>query len=67
MQQCKVNLIMKNDATFYIYLDFFSQVFEAEKMTGKFGYYHKKCFKCLKCKRPLDYQSLSEGDTHNMF
>ena len=37
------------------------QVFEAEKMTGKYGYYHKKCFKCLKCKRPLDYQTLSEG------
>ena len=65
LQQFKVNPIMKND--FYIYLDFFSQVFEAEKMTGKFGYYHKKCFKCLKCKRPLDYQSLSEGDKHNMF
>jgi hypothetical protein len=37
------------------------QVFEAEKMTGKYGYYHKKCFKCIKCKRPLDYQTLSEG------
>ena len=24
------------------------KVFEAEKWTGKFGIYHKKCFKCFK-------------------
>ena len=43
------------------------KVFEAEKMTGKFGAYHKKCFKCLKCKRPLDYQTLSEGPDSEVY
>jgi len=43
------------------------KVFEAEKMTGKFGYYHKKCFKCLKCKRPLDYQMLCEGPDNEVY
>jgi len=43
------------------------KVFEAEKMTGKYGYYHKKCFKCMKCKRPLDYQTLSEGPDNEVY
>merc|ERR1712088_388907 len=34
------------------------KVFEAEKMTGKYGAYHRQCFKCMKCKRPLDYPTL---------
>lgn len=43
------------------------KVFEAEKMTGKYGLYHKKCFKCLKCKRSLDYQMLSEGPDNEVY
>ena len=43
------------------------KVFEAEKMTGKCGYYHKKCFKCATCKRPLDYQLLSEGPDKEIY
>jgi len=43
------------------------KVFEAEKMTGKYGCYHKKCFKCLKCKRPLDYATLSEGPDNEVY
>ena len=43
------------------------QVFEAEKMTGKFGYYHKKCFKCFKCRRPLDYNNLAEGPDSEIY
>ena len=43
------------------------KVFEAEKMTGKFGAYHRQCFKCMKCKRPLDYQSLSEGPDQDVY
>ena len=39
-----------------------SQVFEAEKMTGKLGVYHRQCFKCSKCRRPLDYASLAEAE-----
>ena len=43
------------------------KVFEAEKMTGKYGAYHKKCFKCQKCKRPLDYATLSEGPDSEVY
>ena len=31
-------------------------------MTGKLGIYHKQCFKCSKCRRPLDYGSLAEAE-----
>jgi len=43
------------------------KVFEAEKMTGKWGSYHRKCFKCMKCKRPLDYATLSEGPDNEVY
>ena len=36
-------------------------------MTGKYGLYHKKCFKCFKCKRPLDYNSLTEGPDSEVY
>ena len=42
-------------------------MFEAEKMTGKWGSYHRKCFKCMKCKRPLDYATLSEGPDNEVY
>jgi hypothetical protein len=37
------------------------KVFEAEKMSTKRGFYHKKCFSCAKCKTSLDYFALLEG------
>merc|ERR1719219_2994160 len=43
------------------------KVFEAEKMTGKYGAYHRQCFKCMKCKRPLDYQTLAEGPDNDIY
>jgi len=43
------------------------KVFEAEKMTGKYGSYHRQCFKCMKCKRPLDYQTLAEGPDNDIY
>ena len=36
-------------------------------MTGKWGSYHRKCFKCMKCKRPLDYATLSEGPDNEVY
>jgi hypothetical protein len=37
------------------------QVFEAEKMNSKKGFYHKKCFSCIKCKAQVDYFNAIEG------
>ena len=28
---------------------------------------HQKCFKCSKCKRPLDYGSLAEGPDNQLY
>ena len=50
-----------------VQLSVYLQVFEAEKMTGKYGIYHQKCFKCSKCKRPLDYGSLAEGPDNQLY
>ncbi|TRY73464.1 hypothetical protein TCAL_02229 [Tigriopus californicus] len=43
------------------------KVFEAEKMIGKTGPYHKRCFFCKTCKRTLDYQihQLEPGNVTN--
>jgi len=41
--------------------DYHLQVFEAEKMNSKKGFYHKKCFSCIKCKAQTDYFNAIEG------
>ena len=33
---------------------FRSQIFETERIASKKAFWHKKCFCCFKCKRPLD-------------
>lgn len=43
------------------------KVFEAEKMIGKTGPYHKRCFYCKTCKRTLDYQMYSEGPDGDIY
>ena len=42
-------------------LQIINQVFEAEKMNSKKGFYHKKCFSCIKCKVQTDYFNAIEG------
>ena len=37
------------------------KVFEAEKMSMKSGHYHKKCFSCFECRRPMDYSLATDG------
>ena len=37
------------------------KVFEAEKMKMKNGCYHKKCFTCIECHRPMDYSLAVDG------
>ena len=32
----------------------------------RYGSYHRQCFKCMKCKRPLDYQMLAEGPDNDV-
>ena len=36
-------------------------------MTAKTGFYHKKCFTCIKCKRALDYQLCTEGPDNELY
>ena len=43
------------------------QVFEAEKMITKRGWYHKKCFACCKCKTQLDYFNCIEGPDDDIY
>jgi hypothetical protein len=43
------------------------KVFEAEKMTTKSSLYHRQCFTCGNCKRPLDYQMCAEGPDNNIY
>ena len=43
------------------------KVFEAEKMTTKRGFYHKKCFTCGNCKRALDYQLCTEAPDNDIY
>ena len=48
-------------AVYSVFNYFFYQVFEAEKMNSKKGFYHKKCFSCIKCKTQTDYFNAIEG------
>jgi len=43
------------------------KVFEAEKMTTKRGFYHKKCFACIKCKGCLNYSNAIEGPDDEVY
>jgi len=43
------------------------KVFEAEKMNSKKGFYHKKCFSCIKCKAQTDYFNAIEGPDDEIY
>ncbi|CAB4062558.1 unnamed protein product [Lepeophtheirus salmonis] len=43
------------------------KVFEAEKMNAKTGSYHRRCFTCFHCKRPLDYQLCAHGPDDEIY
>lgn len=34
------------------------KVFEAEKMMSRTGVYHKRCFSCNACQKPIDYTNM---------
>lgn len=42
-------------------------VYEAEKITVKDDFYHKKCLTCKKCARALDSLSLSVAPDANVY
>jgi len=43
------------------------KVFEAEKMSTKRGFYHKKCFSCIKCKSQVGYFNAIEGPDDEVY
>lgn len=43
------------------------KVFEAEKMKMKSGCYHKKCFSCIECCRPLNYSLATDGPNLQLY
>jgi hypothetical protein len=43
------------------------KVFEAEKMSTKRGFYHKKCFSCIKCKTQVGYFNAIEGPDDEVY
>ena len=46
---------------------FIGQVFHAEKMLSKENVFHKKCFTCLECKRPLDSTLCNDSPDGEIF
>jgi len=43
------------------------KVFDAEKMSMRSGQYHKKCFSCFECKRPLDYSIATDSPSNEVY
>merc|ERR1739846_216271 len=43
------------------------KVFEAEKMSTKRGFYHKKCFACIKCRTQVGYFNAIEGPDDEVY
>ena len=43
------------------------KVFDAERMSMRSGQYHKKCFSCFECKRPLDYSTATDSPHNEVY
>ena len=43
------------------------KVFDAERMSMKSGQFHKKCFSCFECRRPLDYTTAADSALGEVF
>lgn len=43
------------------------KVFHAEQMFSRTGVYHKKCFSCKNCQRPLDSVSVCDGPDKDIY
>ena len=50
-----------------LFFQFIGQVFHAEKMLSKENVFHKKCFTCLECKRPLDSTLCNDSPDGEIF
>ena len=43
------------------------KVFDAERMSMKCGQFHKNCFSCSECSRPLDYTTATDSSVGEIF
>ena len=62
---------MQDTNKWYIQIKFkhfkFSSILLIQQLSKlRYGAYHRQCFKCMKCKRPLDYQTLAEGPDNDV-